>query len=145
MKREQLREQTVYVDAPDDSKGYVVLWDEERKEWDGGTGVEKKENMIILTKEQFQQMAEGGLSLQEKIRLVTEKLLSEKPGVSYSVIINIWDDGTDRVEARHGDNDLQIYRAVYYDGRLEWYQETYNPEHVMYVDKEGNEIYFKQV
>lgn len=48
----------VYVPAEDsiDNIHSILLWDDKKKRWEDGGGVEKKENMIVLTIQEFDQI-----------------------------------------------------------------------------------------
>ena len=61
--------------------------------------------------------------LKEKIDIVKNDLLGRLPGVSHTVCILLWDDGTSRVECRHGEDagdKYIIHTSVFYDGKLEY-------------------------
>ena len=80
------------------------------------------------------------LTLHEKIDLVKADLLSRFPGCSYTVKILLWDDGTDSVQCRHGDDDDIIYYSQYYNNELTF--NSFKKEgRYMVIDKNGVEDY----
>jgi hypothetical protein len=80
------------------------------------------------------------LTLQEKIDLVKTDILTRFPGCSHTVTIRLWDDGTDSVECRHGDDDDFIHYSLYYDNELTFTSFKLDGR-VMIVDEEGGEHY----
>ena len=53
-------------------------------------------------------------NLQQQINLVKNDILSRFPNCSYTVLILLWDDGTNSVECRHGnDSGTNIYTSTY--------------------------------
>lgn len=77
--------------------------------------------------------------LQEKIELVKNDILSRFPNCSYTITILLWDDGTDRVECRHGnDEGTKIYSSIYYNNNL-IYEENDIDGKYMIMDEFGSE------
>lgn len=80
-------------------------------------------------------------NLQCKVDAVRNDILSRFPGATHTITIRLWDDGTDSVECRYGDEGDIIHRSTFYNGQL-----TYNSEQLpeednfMVVDEFGNEI-----
>lgn len=62
---------------------------------------------------------ESFATLEGKIQLVKDDLLSRLPGVPHTITILLWDDHTSRVECRHGDG-FNIHTSTYYNGNLEY-------------------------
>lgn len=77
------------------------------------------------------------MTLDEKIALVKNDILTRFPGCSHTVCINLWDDGTDSVECRHGKEET-IYISRYYNNEL-IFEEVESDGQVMIIDKEGND------
>lgn len=61
-------------------------------------------------------------SLEDKIQLVKDDLLSRLPGVPHTVTVLLWDDNTSLIECRHGDG-THIHTSTYYNGSLEYKSE----------------------
>ena len=81
-------------------------------------------------------MSNNTLTLQEKIDLVKNDLLTRFPNCTHTVKILLWDDGTDVVECRHGDDNGQIHYSQYYNNELTF--TTYdNDNRVMKIDEFG--------
>lgn len=74
--------------------------------------------------------------MQEKIDLVKNDILHRFPNCSYTIGILLWDDGTSRVECRHGDGE-KIYTSVYYNDELT-FNEIDLDGRVMIIDEFGN-------
>jgi len=78
-------------------------------------------------------------TLEEKITLVKNDMLSRFPNCSHTILIRLWNDGTDSVECRHGDDSVaKIYTSTYYNDEL-IYEELYVDGKAMIIDKFGNE------
>lgn len=78
------------------------------------------------------------MTLEEKIELVKSSLLEKKPGVTYTIIIKIWDDGTDWVEARHGDDTGKLSQAIYYNNELKFVEDK-EISYYNFLDRTGKE------
>ena len=73
------------------------------------------------------------------IELVNNDILTKFPNCSYTVVIRLWDDGTNSIECRHGDGNM-IYTSTLYNGELNFDEEELDGR-VMIEDKEGNFVY----
>lgn len=82
------------------------------------------------------------MTIDEKVKLVKEDLLSRFPDCPHTVKILLWDDGTDLVECRYGTEDT-IYKSVYYDNKLTQEEEPNNMFSIMAEDEKGNELLFE--
>lgn len=78
------------------------------------------------------------MTLQEKIDLVKSDLLSRFPNCAHTVRILLWDDGTDSVECRHGDDNDNTHYSQYYNNELTFHSFKRDGR-VMIVDKNGIE------
>jgi hypothetical protein len=77
--------------------------------------------------------------IQKQIELVKNDILQRFPNCSYTIGILLWDDGTSRVECRHGnDEGTKIYTSVYYNNELS-FDEIDIAGKVMIKDRFGNE------
>lgn len=80
------------------------------------------------------------LTLQEKVDLVKNDILTRFPGCSYTVNILLWDDGTDSVQCRHGDNNDNIHYSQYYKNELT-FNSIKQDGRVLIIDEMGIEQY----
>jgi hypothetical protein len=83
----------------------------------------------------------SNMTLQEKIDLVKQDILSRFPDCHQTIRILLWDDNTDMVECRHGDGE-KLYMSRYYDNKL-IYEEIDlrgRPNSIM-VDERGTEYF----
>jgi len=78
------------------------------------------------------------MTLQEKIDLVKNDILDRFPGCPHTVRILLWDDGTDSVECRYGDNDGFIHNSQYYNNELTFTSLNVD-DRVTIVDENGIE------
>ena len=77
--------------------------------------------------------------IQKQIDLVKNDILQRFPNCSYTIGILLWDDGTSRVECRHGnDEDKKIYTSTYYNNKLTFGEIDVDGK-VMIKDRFGNE------
>ena len=77
----------------------------------------------------------------EGIELVKNDILTRFPNCSYTVVIRLWDDGTNSIECRHGSSDgKMIYTSTFYKNELIFDEEEIDGR-VMIEDKEGNFVY----
>ena len=82
------------------------------------------------------------LSIKRQIELVKNDILQRFPNCSHTIEILLWDDGTNRVECRHGnDEGTKIYTSSYYNNELT-YNEIDIDGKVMVKDKFGNEKFY---
>lgn len=80
-------------------------------------------------------------NIQEKIDLVKNDILTRFPNCSYTVSILLWDDGTNSIECRHGnDEGSKIYTSTYYDNKLT-FEEIDIDGKVLVKDKFGFDKY----
>ena len=79
--------------------------------------------------------------LQERIDLVKNDILHRFPNCSYTINILLWDDGTSRVDCRHGNADgTKIHITSVYNNEVS-YNEIDIDGRVMIKDEFGNEHY----
>ena len=82
--------------------------------------------------------------IEHKISLVKADILSRFPDCHYTIKILLWDDNTDMVECRHGDNE-KIYVSRFYDGKLEYREiDVTGRKNGMLVDEFGEEYFTMQ-
>ena len=82
--------------------------------------------------------------IQHKINIVTEDILKRFPECSYTIDIKLWDDGTDKVQCRHGNiKTKKLCISTYYNYQLT-YEEIDMPIGAMYVDEKGYEYFRKK-
>lgn len=76
--------------------------------------------------------------IQENIKRTETALLEKFPNCHYTTTLLLWDDGTYRVQTRHGDGTY-LHDMVWYEGEI-----TYVCNHMksptMYTDENGNEF-----
>jgi len=77
------------------------------------------------------------LTLDEKINIVKSDLLSRFPDCSYTVQILLWDDNTDSVECRYGDDDLKLHISKYYNNELTFQTIDISGNTCTIMDKNG--------
>jgi hypothetical protein len=81
------------------------------------------------------------IKIQDKIDLVTKDLLKRKPNVEYTITINIWNDGTFLVQAKHNDGE-KFYISMYHQNNLTYDEfDSRMIGNTMMLDGEGNEYY----
>jgi hypothetical protein len=69
------------------------------------------------------------MTLDEKIQLVKQDLLSRHPEMPHTVRILLWDDGTDMVSCQYGDGK-QLYISTYYKDELTYSVDVFLSEAV---------------
>jgi len=80
--------------------------------------------------------------IQEEIELVKSDILTRFPNCSYTITILLWDDGTRKVECRHGNDEAtKIYTSSYYNNEL-IFDEIDIDGKVMVKDEFGNGSYW---
>ena len=84
------------------------------------------------------------MSLEEKIALVKNDILTRFPGSHYTIRILLWDDGSDLVECRTGTNSDEEGKATlkistYYNEELKYQEEDFYVYEGMLVDQCGIE------
>jgi hypothetical protein len=81
-------------------------------------------------------------TLKNKIKLVKDDMLSRFPKSPHTIRILIWDDGTDSVECRYGnDEGTKLFTSTYYDDKLTFREIDINGK-VMVIDEFGNEKFY---
>jgi hypothetical protein len=81
-------------------------------------------------------------TLKNKIKLVKNDMLSRFPNSPHTIRILMWDDGTDSVECRYGnDEGTKLYTSTYYDDNLTFREIDINGK-VMVIDEFGNEKFY---
>ena len=77
--------------------------------------------------------------IQEKIDLVKSDLFNRHPGCPHTIRILLWDDDTDMVECRYGD-DEKLYISSFYAGQLNYTElDVRGRGNGMLVDEKGTE------
>jgi len=78
------------------------------------------------------------IEIERQIELVKNDIIQRFPNCSYTITILLWDDGTSRVECRHGNNEgTKVYTSTYYKNEL-IFEETDIDGRVMIIDEFGN-------
>ena len=80
--------------------------------------------------------------IQQKIKIVTEDILNRFPGCCYTIRMLLWNDGTNRIECRHGTCD-RLHISSYYNNELTYEEFELRRGDSMLVDEFGNEYYKK--
>ena len=79
------------------------------------------------------------MTLQEKIDLVKQDILTRFPDCHQTVRILLWDDDTDMVECRYG-GDEKLYISSFYAGKLNYTElDVRGRGNGMLVDEKGTE------
>lgn len=77
--------------------------------------------------------------IEDKIKLVTESMLTKFPGCQYTIKILLWTDGTDLVECRHGNMD-KIHNFRYYNNELIYEEVKFDHARIT-IDEKGKEYF----
>lgn len=80
-------------------------------------------------------------TLEQKIELVKNDLLTRIPDCSYTIIINLWDDGTDCVKCQHGTKDSKLCISTYYNEELKFEEIDIRFEGGVMLDSTGRTYY----
>lgn len=80
--------------------------------------------------------------LEDKINIVKNDIFKRFPNCNYTVSILLWDDGTDKVECRHG-TKYKIFISSLYNNELKYEEIDVNLNNGIMIDKEGTEYYPK--
>lgn len=81
------------------------------------------------------------MELQKKIDIVRNEMLKRFPGCPHTIMILLWDDGTDSVQCRFGSGETnKIYNATLYNGELT-FDESPMVTNRIKVDEFGKQFY----
>lgn len=81
------------------------------------------------------------IQLDQQIELVKGEILRRYPGGHYTIIITLWDDGTNMVVARHGNKEGKLCLATHYNHTLTYEEIEVKKGAKMLVDEEGTEYF----
>lgn len=80
--------------------------------------------------------------IQAGIDLTVKEINNRFPGCSFTTQVTLWDDGTFRVESRHGTAEGKICIAGFYENELTVSVFDLYDGQIMLMDEHGNEKWF---
>jgi hypothetical protein len=100
-----------------------------------------EENKYEWVPENILTRVPNNMTLQEKIDLVKQDILTRFPDCHHTIRILLWDDNTDMVECRHGDGE-KLYMSRYYDNKLTYEEiDLRGRPNSMLIDEKGTEYF----